>query len=65
MQNKQSETTLVTLANAAELVRHIVQGIVGNEVADTLNGSPLTRQVIYDFAQSEFQSSVAKYLGGK
>lgn len=65
MQNSQSETTLVTLANAAELVRHVVQGVVGNEVADTMNGSPLTRQVIYDFAQSEFQTAIAKFLGGK
>ena len=65
MQNKQSETTLVTLANAAELVRTVVQEIVGNEVADTLNGSPLTRAVLYDFAQTEFQAATAKYLGGR
>lgn len=65
MQNKASETTLLTLANAAELVRVVVQDISGNEISNQIDGSPLTRAVIYDLAQSSFHNSVAKSLGGQ
>ena len=64
MNNVRSQETLVTLANGAELVNNIVQGIVGNDIADTFAGSPLTRAVVYNLAQTEFQAAAAKYLGG-
>lgn len=62
MKLRESQQTLTTLANGAELVRHIAQGVVGNEVADTFNGSPLTRGVLYNLAQTKFQSAVSKHL---
>lgn len=65
MKNQASERTLVTLANASELVVGISQSIIGNEVADTFNGSPLSRELIHHLAQTTFQSNVAQYLGGK
>lgn len=65
MKNQSSETTLLTLANGAELVRVLVQEIAGNEVADRINGSPLTRSVVYDLAQTSFQNSMSKKLGGR
>ena len=43
MQTNQSISTLVTLANANELAATIVLGVVGNDVADTINNSPLTK----------------------
>lgn len=64
MKLPQSEKTLVVLANAGELVRNIVQGVIGNEVADTFNGSPLTRGLIYQAAQTEFQASVSNHTKG-
>lgn len=65
MKSKRSETTLLTLANGAELVRLLVQEIAGNEVSDTISGSHLTRAVIYDLAQSSFQNSMSSKLGGR
>lgn len=63
MQLLQSERTLVTLANASELVNNIAQGVLGNEVADTFGGSPLTHAIVYTLAQTQFQAAVAKYIG--
>ena len=63
MKHRETERTLVTLANASELVISITQNIVGNEVADTFNGSPLSRELIHTLAQTSFQGSVNKYLG--
>jgi hypothetical protein len=63
MKLKQSTGTAVVLANASELVLHIGQAVIGNEVADTFDGSPITRATIYNLAQTEFQASLAKTLG--
>jgi hypothetical protein len=41
----------------------VAQSIIGNEVADTFNGSPLSRELIHNLAQIEFQNSFASYLG--
>lgn len=65
MNLKQSTQTAVTLANAGELVRVIAQGVVGNEVADTFNGSPLTRGILYNLAQTRFQAAVAPFLNAR
>ena len=63
MINKKSERTLVTLANASELVANVAQGVLGNEVADTFCGSPLTRSMIQNLAQTVFQSKASPFLG--
>lgn len=65
MQLQDSHRTVCTLGNGAELVAAIVQGVVGNDVADTLDGSPLTRNTIFNLAQLEFQEAQGKYLGGE
>lgn len=62
MKLQQSESTVTTLANAGELVRNIVQEVVGNEVADTIEGNPITRDLIQGVAQVKFQGAVSKYL---
>lgn len=61
MRHPQSERTLVTLANASELVNNVAHNIMGNEVADTFGGSPLTRSVLYSLAQTQFQAAFSKY----
>ena len=58
-----SQKTLVTLANASDLVFNIMQGVIGNEVADTFNGSPLTRDIVYNLAQTQFQAAVSAQIG--
>ena len=62
MKLQQSQQTLVVLANAGELVQHIAKNIMGNEVADTFDGSPLTRGVLYNLAQAKFQAALAKTI---
>lgn len=62
MKNRESEKTLVTVANYLELVRVVVQGVVGNDVADTIAGSPLTGDVINQIALTKLQASVQTYL---
>jgi hypothetical protein len=62
MKTPQSVQTAAALANGAELVFNIAQGVLGNEVADTVNGQPLTRQAIYDTAQTQFQAVASNLL---
>lgn len=63
MKSALTERTVVTLANAGELVKNISQAILGNEVADTFNGNPLTKDVLYNMAQTQFQAAVSSKLG--
>lgn len=58
-----TERTLTTLANGSELVKNVAQAIIGNDVADTMNGSPLTQEVLFNLAQTEFQAAVSSKLG--
>lgn len=62
MKLQQSEQTVVTLANASELVRNITQGVLGNDVADTVNGAPINSDMINNLATVEFQKSMSKFL---
>lgn len=64
MKKKESEHTLVVLANASDLVNNIAQGVLGNDVADTFAGSPLTRSAVHNLAQTTFQAAVTKVIGG-
>ncbi len=65
MKSKQSTNTLVTLANGSELVAGIASKIIGNEVADTFNGSNITRGMLHQLAQTKFQSSISNVIGSK
>lgn len=64
MKDKNTFETVVTLSNAAELVTVLAQGVLGNEVADTLHGSPLTRSVIYNQAMVRFQNAINQKVKG-
>ena len=65
MKLKQSEQTLVTLGNAANIVTLIAQEVLGDDVADTLEGTPITRQAIHNLPLVEIagQPHISKYLG--
>lgn len=62
MQNRETEKTLVTLANATELTRVIIQGVVGNDVADTIEGSALSGDLINEIALARFQSGLKPFI---
>lgn len=62
MKNRESEVTLVAIANAAELARVVVQGVVGNDVADTIAGAPLTSDIINQLVLAKIQSATSTYL---
>ena len=56
--------TLATLGNANELVRFVAQEVVGNDVADTINGSPISQETIYSLAQAAFMKNLDGYRKG-
>lgn len=60
---QRAESTLNTLGNANELVRCIAQEVLGNEVADTIDGAPITRTVLYGLSQSIFAKHLSHHLG--
>jgi len=64
MQSPQTVTTVVVLANAAELVNNIARGVLGNDVADTFQGSVISRGLIYNMVQTQAQQKLAAHLQG-
>jgi len=56
-------TTLNTLANANELIRQVVLEVVGNDVADTINGVPITGTTINQLSQAVFTNKLSKFRG--
>ena len=57
MVNIDPQISLATLANASELGRHVIQEVLGNATADTLNGSPILRATIYDLIQAHIHTA--------
>lgn len=54
------ERSLVTLSNANELACSIIRQVVGNDIASSFNGSPLTASLICTIVQRRFQSALDK-----
>lgn len=65
MRMAESQETVVTLGNAANLAAEIICGVVGNELADTISGCPITRQTVYDLALAKFQVRLNPTIGVK
>lgn len=63
MKNPDSKITLATLANVNEIVRHITQEIMGNDLANSIGGSPLTRSMIYNLVQSRVRVNFSRFNG--
>ncbi len=63
MKNMMTLTTIVTLGNAAELVARVSEQVVGKEVANSFAGSPLSKDMIHQIAQSNFQKKIGEELG--
>lgn len=60
MKHKQSVTTAVTLAAGGELVAAIAEQVLGQEVADTVGGTPLTKEMMLNMAQSGFEKNLSE-----
>lgn len=66
MKYKDSLMSQVTLANAAELVADVVEEVLesGEGVQETVANAPMSRDVIYQLAQSSFQIKLGNVLKG-
>lgn len=60
-----TQKTFVVLSNAAELATVIAQGVVGDDLAETLNGAPFTGDVIRDLAIVKIKNKLFPTLGGQ
>lgn len=56
--------TIVVLANAADLVCNIASEVVGNEVADTIQGNELSREALNALVMSKLQTKLNTFRGG-
>lgn len=65
MKSPKSQNTLVILANANQLVANILRNVVGNDLADSIAGTPHTSDAVYNLTQSELQKTLSAHLGGK
>ncbi|MDD2879803.1 MAG: hypothetical protein PHQ58_05155 [Rhodoferax sp.] len=58
---KQSEKTVLTLANAISLATNIVHQVSGNEVANTLNGSVVNKAAMGELIASRVHSNFSNF----
>jgi len=54
-------STLAVLANCNEVARAILQDVMGNDIANTIEGSPVTRATLYNLTQSRVQANIARF----
>jgi hypothetical protein len=53
--------TINTLANINEMTRLIMMDIMGNDMADTINGQPLSINAVYNLTQSVIARELQSY----
>jgi len=56
-----SERTVLTVSNAICLTTAIIEKIAGNEIANTLNGSELTRAALHDIVGSQINKNFSNF----
>lgn len=64
MKNEQSETTLTTLANGAELVAAIAAEVLGSALSSSVNGAEMNNRAVHSLAASVFQSEMLDCMKG-
>ncbi len=57
----ESKQTIVTLANAIELAGNIINNLMGNEVANTLEGNPINKSTLNEIISMRVQANFGKY----
>lgn len=63
MQTNSAMTTVV-LANACELVYSVFSNVAGNDVANSINGSMMTRDLVNQVTLAQIKNNLAKSTGG-
>lgn len=53
-----TKTTQVTLANAAELAVSVILQVIGNDISDSINGTPIGASMLNGLAQARFQKNL-------
>lgn len=53
-----AKKSIVTLANASELVAQIVTSVAGNDISNSLKGNRITLNMIRNIAQARFQNKL-------
>ena len=48
----------IVIANAVELLNHIVIEVAGNDVSNSLSGVPITRDVVNSIIQQRFRTAL-------
>ena len=56
-----SERTVNTVSNAIALTSAIIQELAGNEIANTLNGSEVTRAALHDIIGSQINKNFSNF----
>ena len=59
--NKKSKDTVYSVANATELAASVVHKLMGNQIANTLNGSIINRKTLTEIVSLRIQSNFSKY----
>jgi hypothetical protein len=49
-------SSIVPLANASELAAQVIKNISGNDISNSLNGSPITLATLRSLALARFQN---------
>lgn len=65
MKSQSAYETLAVAANVSELAGEVLKSVVGNALADNLNGEPVRKQTVYNLAMAELQKTFSKALEGK
>ena len=60
VQQESVRQSAIVLGNAAQLVVDVVKEIAGNDISNTLNGSPVTTNTLRTLAQARFKNQLLK-----
>lgn len=55
---EQAKQTQTTLANAVELATNVLLNVAGNDISDSINGTPAGAAVISNIVQARIQKSL-------
>lgn len=53
-------TTSITLANASQLVASVINGIAGNDISNSVNGSKVTNELITFLVSNRIIDNLSK-----
>lgn len=63
MKYQNSITSVVTLANAAELVARASEQVMGQQSTQTFAGSPLNKEMLLQLSVSNFNKTISQQVG--